>query len=138
MDDHLPDADLFRVEAVPDHLKQITTLLITNHCPEGYTTTQKQHLIVRATYYQLIIGHLYKMGLDQVLRQCILQHEREYLLWECHVGVARGHVGVKPLQGRYCKQDYGGWPFIKILKNMLRAVMSICGLESRPDGMSNL
>ena len=93
LDDWLPNANLFRIEVVLDHLEQITTLLTTGYCPEGYTTTQKRHLIVRVTDYQLIAGHLFKMGLDQVLRWCIFQHEREDVLWECHVRVAGGHVG---------------------------------------------
>jgi len=57
--------------------------------------TQKQHLVVRAADYQLIAGHLYKIGLDQILKRCVPQHERKAILWECHVGVAGGHLGNK-------------------------------------------
>jgi hypothetical protein len=63
--------------------------------PEGYSATQKRHLVVRATDYQLIAGHLYKLGLDNILRHCVLDHERSYILWECHSGVAGGHIGGK-------------------------------------------
>jgi len=56
---------------------------------------QRRHLVVRATDYQLIAGHLYKMDLDQLLRHCILRHERNDGLWEFHAGVARGQVGDK-------------------------------------------
>jgi len=35
------------------------------------------------------------MGLDQILRRCVLQHERKDVLWECHARVVRGHVGGK-------------------------------------------
>lgn len=35
------------------------------------------------------------MGLDQILRCCILDHECEGILWECHVGISGGHVGGK-------------------------------------------
>jgi len=45
--------------------------------------------------YQLIVGKLYKLGLDSILRRCVLDHERQDILWECHSGVARGHVGGK-------------------------------------------
>jgi len=68
IDDRLPDADLFRIEAIPDHLKEIPTLLTIVRCPEGYTTAQRQDLVVKVADYQLIAGHLYKMGLDQILR----------------------------------------------------------------------
>jgi len=33
MDDRFPDTDLFRIEAVPDHLEEILTLLTTGHFP---------------------------------------------------------------------------------------------------------
>lgn len=37
VDDQLPDVDFFRIEVIPDHLEEITTLLTIGHCPEGYT-----------------------------------------------------------------------------------------------------
>ena len=33
LDDQLPDADLFRVEAIPEYLDQIVTYLTTGQCP---------------------------------------------------------------------------------------------------------
>jgi hypothetical protein len=50
-------------------------------------------MIVRATDYQLIAGQLYKSGLYIILRTCVLDHEMKDILWECHSGVAGGHVG---------------------------------------------
>lgn len=51
--------------------------------------------MVCATDYQLIAGQLYKLGLDNILRLCALDHERPDILWECHSGVAGGHVSGK-------------------------------------------
>jgi hypothetical protein len=50
--------------------------------------------------YQLIVGQLYKLGLDSILRHCVLDHERPDILWECHSGVVGGHVG---RQGNFLK-----------------------------------
>jgi hypothetical protein len=36
---------------------------------------------------------LYKLGLDSILRRCVLDHERKDILCECHNGVVGGHVG---------------------------------------------
>jgi len=52
-------------------------------------------MVIRATKYQLILGQFYKLGIDNVLRRCVLSHEIQYILWECHNGVAGGHVGGK-------------------------------------------
>jgi hypothetical protein len=60
---------------------------------ETYFTTQKCHMVVRVADYQLIAGKLYKLGLDSILRRCVLDHERQDILWECHNGVVGGHVG---------------------------------------------
>ena len=32
IDDQLPDADLFRIETIPDHLQEIATFLTTGGC----------------------------------------------------------------------------------------------------------
>jgi hypothetical protein len=45
--------------------------------------------------YQLIVGQLYKLGLDNILRRCVLNHERKDILWEFHNRVVGGHVGGK-------------------------------------------
>jgi hypothetical protein len=41
------------------------------------------------------VGKLYKLGLDSILRRCVLDHERQDILWEFHSGVVRVHVGGK-------------------------------------------
>jgi len=35
--DQLLNANLFRIQAIRDHLEEIATLLLTGQCPEGYT-----------------------------------------------------------------------------------------------------
>jgi hypothetical protein len=89
----LPDVELFRVEAVPECLEDIIVFLITWAYPEMYSATQKHYMVVQATKYQLIMGKLYKLGLDNILRRCVLDHERHDILWECCNGVVGGHVG---------------------------------------------
>jgi hypothetical protein len=52
-------------------------------------------MVVRETDYQLIAGKLYKLGLNSIFRICVLDHERQDILWEWNNGVAGGHVGGK-------------------------------------------
>lgn len=56
-----------------------------------YTTTQKKQLVVKAANYQMIVGQLYKLGLDEILRRSILAHEIPMILAEPHEGVAGCH-----------------------------------------------
>ena len=43
----------------------------------------------------LINIFLYKMGLDDILRRCILQHERNNIIYEAHYGPVGGHFQPK-------------------------------------------
>jgi hypothetical protein len=59
--------------------------------PKNYTIAQKKNLVVRATDYQLIVGHLYKLGAENILGTCVMDHEHPIILVEAHEGIARGH-----------------------------------------------
>ena len=64
---------------------------------------QKKNLVVRVDDYQLIIGHLYKMGVDNILLRYVLEHEWPRILAEAHKGLVGGHYA-----GKSTAQDYGG------------------------------
>jgi hypothetical protein len=95
VNDQLTDVDLLWVEAIPEYLEDIAIFLSIGVCPKTYSVTQKHHMVVRGVDYQLIAGKLYKLGLDSILMRCVLDHERQDILWECRSGVAGGHVGQK-------------------------------------------
>jgi hypothetical protein len=54
---------------------------------QEFSTAQKKNLVVKDAEYQLIVGHLYKMGTDSILRRCVLEHERPRILVEAHEGM---------------------------------------------------
>jgi hypothetical protein len=51
--------------------------------------------VVKETNYQLIVGNLYKLGADGILRRCVLEHERPMILTEVHKGIVGGHYTCK-------------------------------------------
>jgi hypothetical protein len=51
--------------------------------------------VVRVAYYQLIVGHLYKLGENNILRRCVMEHEHPIILAEEHEGIVRGHYARK-------------------------------------------
>eukprot|EP00253_Pinus_taeda_P007586 PITA_07586 len=63
--------------------------------PEEYTTQQKKELAVHATDFSVTTGHLYKMGANKILPQCVLEFERDSILAEAHGGAAGGHYAGK-------------------------------------------
>ena len=58
----LLDAQLYRVDMADDHYAPILQFLANGVAPEELSTRQKKWLVVKASDYQLIVGHLYKMG----------------------------------------------------------------------------
>jgi hypothetical protein len=80
-------------------------------------------MVVRAVDYQLIARQLYKMGLDSILRRCVLDHERQDILWECHKKVVGGHVGGKATAQKFL-QDGLWWEYsLRMQRYMLDHVM---------------
>ena len=59
--------------------------------PLEYTIIQKKQLVVHTAKFQLIAGQLYKMGLDGILRRCVMEEERSLILVESYGGIAGGH-----------------------------------------------
>ncbi|KAA0040570.1 uncharacterized protein E5676_scaffold98G00690 [Cucumis melo var. makuwa] len=77
---------------------------------------------------------LYKLGLDQILRQCVLEYETIDILVKCHKAPYRGQFGgqktaAKVLQGRYF------WP---TLFRDVRNFVVKCNRCQRMENMSNL
>ena len=137
LDDQFLDANIFHVEAIPDYLEQIVTYLATGQFLVEYTTTQMRHLVVKAAEYQPIAGKLYKMGLDHILRRCVLDHEREDILWECHNGVAGGHVGVKPTARKIIHAGLW-WPIVHKYSMEYVKKCYVCQRTGRPSHRDEL
>ena len=91
VEDDLPDAHLFRIEVVPTELEEIARSLEDGQAPEGMSTKKKQILAMKVAPYSLINRFLYKMGLDDILIRCVLEHERDNIMYEAHYGPAGGH-----------------------------------------------
>ena len=85
------DSHLFRIEVVPAELEEIIQFLENGQEFEGMSTKKKKNLAMKAAPYSLINEFLYKLGLDEVLRRCILEHERERIMHESHYGPPGGH-----------------------------------------------
>ena len=70
MEDNLTDVQLFAIHMMDDqnlHFNAIIHLLSTGYAPKGLSTNQKKHLVVRVVNNTLIVGHLYKLGTDEIL-----------------------------------------------------------------------
>jgi hypothetical protein len=130
LEDNFPDAKLFSVNIFDEYFTDIIEFLSTRFAPREFTTVQNKNLVVRATDYQLIAGHLYKLGADNILRRCVMEHERPIILEEEHEGIVGGHYA-----GKATVQDYGGQQFTRIQRNTVKSVMFVKELGNHPGGM---
>ena len=76
LDEGLPNTWFFAIQIVDEYFQDIAQYLSIGFPPTEMTTQQKKQLVVRATEFTLIAGQLYKMGPDEILRRCVLEHER--------------------------------------------------------------
>jgi hypothetical protein len=65
------------------------------------------------------------MGADNILRRCVLEHERPRILAEAHEGIVGGHYAGKATHAEGIAQAYGGQQFIGMLRTIARDVMII-------------
>jgi hypothetical protein len=86
---------LLAIRKVDDHFTEIVQFLSIGMAPREYTIIQKKQLVVRAADFSLIVGQLYKMGPDEILRRCVMEVERPLILEEAHEGITGGHYAGK-------------------------------------------
>jgi hypothetical protein len=91
LEDNFPNAQLFSIEIDDECFADIIEFLSTGFVPREFTIVQKKNLVVIFVDYQLIVGHLYKHGADNILRRCVMEYERPIILAEAHEGIVVGH-----------------------------------------------
>jgi hypothetical protein len=96
---------------------------------------KNKNLVVRYANYQLIQGHLYKLGADNIFRICVMEHERPIILERCMKELQEGIMKENLLCRRYFIQDYGGQQLTRIQMNTVKSVMFIKELGSHLGGM---
>jgi len=67
LEEGLPDTHLFVICISENHFINIIHFLTTRTSPEGYTSQRKKELVVRTADFSVTVGHLYQMGLDEIL-----------------------------------------------------------------------
>jgi hypothetical protein len=109
LEDTLPDAQWLTIRNIDDHFAEIVHFPSTRMDPSEYTIPQNKQLVVRATYFSLVAGQLYKMGLDEILRRCVMEIERPVILIEADEGIAKGHYAGKATAQKVLR-DGLWWP----------------------------
>jgi hypothetical protein len=86
---------MLTIRNIYDHFIDIVQFLSTGMALSEYKISQKKQLVVRAADFSLIVGQLYKMGPNEILRRCIMEIECPMILIEAHEGIVGGHYAGK-------------------------------------------
>ena len=86
LDDNMLDALLFSIQIADEYYADIIHFLTTGVTPDEFTKQQKKQLVVKEADFTFIAGHLYKLGLDEVLRRCMMPHEKDTIIKEATTG----------------------------------------------------
>jgi hypothetical protein len=95
LEDNFPYAQLFSVQIINEYFDNIIEFLSNGVSPKEFNTVQKKNLVVRVEKYQLIAGHLYKLGVENILGRGVMEHEMHIILAELHEGITGGHYARK-------------------------------------------
>jgi hypothetical protein len=79
--------------------------------PHEYIIIQKKQLVVRVVYFLLIVGQLYNMGPDDILRRCVMEADRPLILEEAHEGIAGGNSSGKETMQKVLRAGLW-WPTV--------------------------
>jgi hypothetical protein len=131
LEDTLLYAQFLSIRNIDDHFANIFQFLSIGMAPSEYTISQKKQLVVRAADFSLIVGQLYKMGPDEILRRCVMETESPMILIEAHEGIVGGQCA-----GRVTTQKALGaglwWPTLhKDAKEYTRAY-DVCQQVGKP------
>eukprot|EP00253_Pinus_taeda_P028954 PITA_28954 len=125
LEEGLPGGHLFVVRIAENHFANIIHLLATGTAPEGYTSQQKKELVVCAADFFVVVGHLYKMGSDEIMRCYVPEFEHNNILAEAHGGVVGGHYAGKATTQKILCIGLGCRHCIRIPKLIVRHVMHV-------------
>jgi len=94
LEEGLLDMQLFTVRVADNYFVDIIHFLTTGMTPNRYTNQQKE-LVVCATDFLVIAGHLYNMGTNEILKWYMPDFQQKNILAEAHGGAARGNYARK-------------------------------------------
>jgi hypothetical protein len=131
LDDKLPNKQLFVVGMVDDYFSEIVEFLSAGMDAFDMTIAHNKKLVVKETNYQLIVGNLYKLGENGILRWCVLKHERSIILEEAHDWIVGGHyIGRETTPNILCVGLW--WPMLHKYVNEYCQSCDVCRRVGKP------
>jgi len=93
IDDSFPNEQLAVINASPrtPWYVDYANYIVSKFIPVSFTYQQKKKFLYDLRHYIWDVPHLYKEGLDGVIKHCVPEHEQEQILRKCHSKAYGGH-----------------------------------------------
>ena len=94
LNDNFPDEQLVVVKVISHDAPwyaDYANFIVSKFLPPSFTYQQKRKFFYDLRHYFWDDPHLYKEGVDGILRRCIPEHEQEEVLRKCHNNGYGGH-----------------------------------------------
>ena len=137
LEEGLPHAHLFAVPVVDGHFEDIIHFLTIGTAPEGYTVQQRKELVVRTTNFSVIVGNMYKMGSNEILRWYVPEFERSSILTDSHGGTARGNYAGRATAQNIIRTGLW-WPTLHQDSKAYCKACDACQRTGRPSWMDDI
>ena len=99
--------------------------------PENMPVVQRKKMAWRSRNFEVIMGILYRRGIDQILRRCVHKFEQKVILTEAHSGDAGGHYSGQ-VTAKKIFQAGLWWPLVfKDAHDFVKSCL-ICQRDNRP------
>ena len=108
IDDSFPDEQLAAINVAHNTpwYADYASYIVAKYLPPSFTYQQKKKFFYDLRHYFWDDPHLYKEGVDGIIRRCVPEHEQGQILRKCHSEAYGGHhagdgTAHKVLQSRF-------------------------------------
>lgn len=98
VDNHFSDEYLFSIFSYIPWFVGIANSLTTRKLPPHLSYRERCNIIREIPSYTWIVGCLFKLGLDRILRRCVKEDEVHDILEVCHDGPCEEHFLAKSMR----------------------------------------
>ena len=93
IDDSFPDEQLAAINVAHNTplYADYANYIVAKYLPRSFTYQQKKKFFYDLRHYFWDDPHLYKEGVDGIIRGCVPEHEQGQILWKCHSEAYGGH-----------------------------------------------
>ena len=128
VNDSFPDEQLAAIKVSSCEYADYTNFIVSKFLPPSFTHQQRKKFFYDLRHYFWDDPHLYKEGVDGILRRCILEHEQEDILRNVIIVLMEDITPVKEPHTRFYNQVFTGLLSLKMRRNLFQLVMNVRGL----------